>query len=90
MICGWNPAVESQATDRAYRIGQKRDVLVYRFVTAGTFEEKINEMLASKKELADLTVNVGEKWIGDLSSEELDRVLKLSVSIQPDEKAEKN
>lgn len=75
----WNPAVESQATDRAYRIGQKRDVLVYRFVTAGTFEEKINEMLASKKELADLTVNVGEKWIGDLSSEELDRVLKLSV-----------
>ena len=71
MICG--------GTDRAYRIGQKRDVLVYRFVTAGTFEEKINEMLASKKELADLTVNVGEKWIGDLSSEELDRVLKLSV-----------
>ena len=75
----WNPAVESQATDRAYRIGQKRDVLVYRFVTAGTFEEKINEMLATKKELADLTVNVGEKWIGDLSSEELNRVLKLSV-----------
>ena len=75
----WNPAVESQATDRAYRIGQKRDVLVYRFVTAGTFEEKINQMLASKRELADLTVNVGEKWIGDLSSEELDRVLKLSV-----------
>lgn len=75
----WNPAVESQATDRAYRIGQKRDVLVYRFVTGGTFEEKINEMLTSKKELANLTVNVGEKWIGDLSIEELNRVLKLSA-----------
>ena len=48
-------------------------------MTAGTFEEKINEMLTSKKELADLTVNVGEKWIGDLSSEELNRVLKLTV-----------
>lgn len=75
----WNPAVESQATDRAYRIGQKRNVLVYRFVTVGTFEEKINEMLTSKKELANLTVNVGEKWIGDLSTEELNRVLKLSA-----------
>ena len=61
----WNPAVEAQATDRAYRIGQRRDVLVYRFVTAGTFEEKINAMLA-KRELADLTVNTGETWIGDL------------------------
>lgn len=41
----WNPAVEAQATDRAFRIGQRRDVLVYRFITAGSFEERINDML---------------------------------------------
>ena len=73
----WNPAVENQATDRAYRIGQKRDVLVYRFLCAGTFEEKINEMLAQKRELADLTVVTGENWIGDLSSAELSAVFRL-------------
>ena len=67
----WNPAVEAQATDRAYRIGQKRDVLVYRLITEGTFEEKINRMLAQKRELADLTVATGETWIGDLSNDEL-------------------
>ena len=73
----WNPAVESQATDRAYRIGQKKDVEVYRFVTAGTFEEKINEMLKSKKELADLTVQTGETWIGDLDTREIEKVFML-------------
>ena len=73
----WNPAVESQATDRAYRIGQKKDVEVYRFVTAGTFEEKINKMLKSKKELADLTVQTGETWIGDLDTREIEKVFKL-------------
>ncbi len=73
----WNPAVEAQATDRAYRIGQRRDVLVYRFVTAGTFEEKINAMLAKKRELADLTVNTGETWIGDLSSTEIREIFRL-------------
>ena len=67
----WNPAVEAQATDRAYRIGQKRDVLVYRLITEGTFEEKINRMLAQKRELADLTVATGETWIGDLTNDEL-------------------
>ena len=74
----WNPAVEAQATDRAYRIGQQRDVLVYRFVTAGTFEEKINEMLQSKRELADLTVASGEAWIGELSSKELGELFRLA------------
>ena len=73
----WNPAVESQATDRAYRIGQKKNVEVYRFVTAGTFEEKINEMLKSKKELADLTVQTGETWIGDLDTREIEKVFML-------------
>ena len=49
----WNPAVEALATDRAYRIGQHQNVMVYRLITQGTFEEKINAMLKEKKELAD-------------------------------------
>ena len=73
----WNPAVEAQATDRAYRIGQRRDVLVYRFVTAGTFEERINEMLMEKRNLADLTVATGETWIGELSAAELQSLFTL-------------
>ncbi|MFT5265304.1 MAG: putative Zn finger protein [Polaribacter sp.] len=67
----WNPAVEAQATDRAYRIGQKNNVMVHRFITKGTFEEKVNELLQTKKELANLTVNTGEKWIGEYSDGEL-------------------
>ena len=51
----WNPAVENQATDRAYRIGQTENVMVYRFITNGTFEEKINDMIEQKEELARLT-----------------------------------
>lgn len=74
----WNPAVEAQATDRAFRIGQRRDVVVYRLITAGSFEEKINDMLASKRELADLTVSAGESWIGDLPTKELNRIFALS------------
>ncbi|MEN0002565.1 MAG: DEAD/DEAH box helicase, partial [Bacteroidota bacterium] len=73
----WNPAVEAQATDRAYRIGQERNVLVHRFITQGTFEEKINKMLQSKKELANLTVSTGEKWIGELSNSELQSLIRL-------------
>ena len=73
----WNPAVENQATDRAFRIGQRRDVLVYRFLCAGTFEERINEMLERKRELADLTVSTGENWVGDLSSDELKALFRL-------------
>ncbi|MBE2208028.1 MAG: DEAD/DEAH box helicase family protein [Saprospiraceae bacterium] len=67
----WNPAVEAQATDRAYRIGQKRNVQVHRFVTAATFEERIDAMIQKKKELANLTVSSGEQWIGELSDREL-------------------
>lgn len=74
----WNPAVETQATDRAYRIGQRRGVLVYRFVTAGSFEERINAMLEEKRELADLTVSTGETWIGDLPESDLRAFLALS------------
>ena len=75
----WNPAVEDQATDRAYRIGQDKNVMVYRFICAGTFEEKINEMINSKKEIAELTVQKGEKWLGDLSKSELRSFLAMSA-----------
>lgn len=67
----WNPAVEAQATDRAYRIGQHKNVLVTRFVTKGTFEERIDNMLTEKKHLSEMTVASGESWIGKLSNQEL-------------------
>jgi len=74
----WNPAVETQATDRAFRIGQKKNVTIYRMITKGTFEEKINEMLQKKKELANLTINVGEKWITEMSNDELKKLVEIS------------
>jgi len=73
----WNPAVEAQATDRAFRIGQKRNVQVHRFITQGSFEEKIDQMLQSKKELANLAVSSGEKWMGELTDTELRDLVKL-------------
>ena len=73
----WNPAVEAQATDRAYRIGQKSNVMVHRFITKNTFEERINEMIQSKKALAELTVSTGESWIGNLSNQELKELFVL-------------
>ncbi|MFP4705255.1 MAG: SNF2-related protein [Spirochaetaceae bacterium] len=73
----WNPAVENQATDRAFRIGQRKDVTVYRLVTRGTFEERINEMLEAKQELADLTVAEGEQWLTRLSDRELRELVEL-------------
>ena len=73
----WNPAVENQATDRAYRIGQKDNVMVYRFITTGTFEERINDMIHDKKELAELTVGSGEKFITEMSDNELKEMLKI-------------
>lgn len=73
----WNPAVEAQATDRAYRIGQHKNVMVTRFVTAGTFEEKIDRMISEKRALADLTVATGESWIGRLSDRELRNLFEM-------------
>lgn len=73
----WNPAVEAQATDRAYRIGQHRNVQVFRFITKGTFEEKINAMIQDKKKLADLTVGTGEKWLASMSDAELRSIFTL-------------
>jgi len=75
----WNPAVEDQATDRTYRIGQDKNVMVHRMITLGTFEEKIDEMLKSKKELADLAVYEGEKIITELSDEEIYQIFSLTA-----------
>lgn len=74
----WNPAVEDQATDRTYRIGQDKNVMVHRLITLGTFEEKIDEMLQSKKELANMAVYEGEKIITELSDEEIYEIFSLS------------
>jgi SNF2 family DNA or RNA helicase/uncharacterized Zn finger protein len=67
----YNPAAENQATDRAFRIGQKRTVFVHRFITKNSFEEKIDAMITSKQELADMTIASGESWIARMSHEEL-------------------
>ena len=75
----WNPAVEAQATDRAFRIGQQKNVLVHRLISKGTFEEKINQMLQDKKQLANMAVSTGEKWIGDLSNDELKELVSYTI-----------
>ncbi len=75
----WNPAVEDQATDRAYRIGQKSVVNVYKFITNGTIEEKIDSLLEEKRDLADKIVSSsGESWISNLTDEKLKDLLILS------------
>ncbi|MEJ2207826.1 MAG: DEAD/DEAH box helicase [Anaerolineae bacterium] len=67
----WNPAVEDQATDRAFRIGQTRDVQVHKFLCAGTLEERIDELIESKKALAESVVSAGEGWLTELTTDEL-------------------
>lgn len=67
----WNPAVENQATDRAYRIGQRKDVTVYKMITAGTMEESIQDILDGKSHLAGVVIGHGEGWITELSPEQL-------------------
>jgi len=72
----YNPAVENQATDRAFRIGQKRTVFVHRFITKNSFEEKIDTMISAKQELADMTVKSGESWLAKMSHEELKNIFE--------------
>jgi SNF2 family DNA or RNA helicase len=71
--------VENQATDRAFRIGQKRTVQVRKFICTGTLEEKIDDMIEQKKALADLAVSDGEGWLTELSTRELREVFALST-----------
>jgi SNF2 family DNA or RNA helicase len=73
----WNPAVEDQATDRAFRIGQSRDVQVRKFICTGTLEEKIDAMIERKKALASSVVGTGEDWITDLGTEQLRELFAL-------------
>jgi len=75
----WNPAVENQATDRAFRIGQKRNVQVRKFICTGTLEEKIDEMIEEKKALANLVISDGEGWLTELSTGELRSMFELSA-----------
>ena len=74
----WNPAVEDQATDRAFRIGQHRNVQVRKFVCVGTLEERIDAMIEEKKALAERVVGTGESWLTELSVADLREVLTLS------------
>ena len=74
----WNPAVENQATDRAFRIGQTKNVMVHKFVTEGTIEEKIDLMIEEKQKLSgDIIGSAGENWITELDNNELMELFKL-------------
>jgi SNF2 family DNA or RNA helicase len=76
----WNPAVENQATDRVFRIGQTRNVQVYKLIATATLEEKIDDMIESKKQLADSIIGSGEPWLNELSTADLHTILRLHES----------
>src|SRR5690606_32682087 len=76
----WNPAVENQATDRAFRIGQTRKVHVHKYVCVGTLEERIDQMIEQKTELAENIIGAGEQWITELSTGQLHDLLTLRRS----------
>jgi SNF2 family DNA or RNA helicase len=67
----WNPAVENQATDRAFRIGQTKSVQVHKFVCVGTVEEKIDEMIERKQNVAERVVGAGEEWLTEMSNDQV-------------------
>lgn len=73
----WNPAVEDQATDRVFRIGQSRNVQVYKMIATATLEEKIDDMIEAKKQLASSIIGSGEAWLGELSAVDLHALLRL-------------
>jgi non-specific serine/threonine protein kinase len=76
----WNPAVENQATDRAFRIGQKKNVLVHKFVCRGTVEEKIDELIESKRQLSrDLLEGGAEIALTEMKDEELLKLVALDI-----------
>jgi SNF2 family DNA or RNA helicase len=73
----WNPAVENQATDRAFRIGQKQNVEVHKFITAGTLEERIDEMIDKKRAVSGSVLGTGEQWLTELSNSDLKKLIML-------------
>ena len=73
----WNPAVENQATDRAYRIGQTNRVMVHKFITSGSVEEKIDRMIREKSRLAEDVIGSGEDWLGSLAGDQLRNLVAL-------------
>jgi SNF2 family DNA or RNA helicase len=81
----WNPAVENQATDRAYRIGQTRTVQVHKFVVSGTLEERIDQMIESKIALAENIIGSGEQWLTELGTDQLREILSLRNDAVDDE-----
>jgi SNF2 family DNA or RNA helicase len=81
----WNPAVENQATDRAFRIGQTKSVNVHKFVVSGTLEERIDQMIESKIALAEDVIGSGEDWLTELSTSQLRDVLTLRSDAVADE-----
>ncbi|MCM0590442.1 MAG: DEAD/DEAH box helicase [Gloeotrichia echinulata DEX184] len=81
----WNPAVENQATDRVFRIGQTRNVQVHKFVCTGTLEEKIHDMIESKKQLAEQVVGAGEEWLTEMDTDQLRNLLLLDRNAVIDE-----
>lgn len=84
----WNPAVENQATDRVFRIGQTQNVQVHKFVSTGTLEEKIHDLIESKKALAEQVVGAGEQWLTDLDTDRLRNLLILDRNTVIDEEVE--
>jgi SNF2 family DNA or RNA helicase len=74
----WNPAVEDQATDRAFRIGQTRNVFVHKFLTLGTLEERIDQMIADKKQVAGAIVGTDESWLAKLDNEAFKQLIALN------------
>ncbi|WP_414578585.1 DEAD/DEAH box helicase [Anabaena sp. CCY 9402-a] len=84
----WNPAVENQATDRVFRIGQTRNVQVHKFVCTGTLEEKIHDMIESKKQLAEQVVGAGEQWLTELDTDQLRNLLILDRNAVIEEETE--
>jgi SNF2 family DNA or RNA helicase len=74
----WNPAVEDQATDRAFRIGQKNNVFVHKFVTLGTLEEGIDQMIEDKKKIANSIVGANESWLTELDNESFKKLITLN------------
>lgn len=75
----WNPAVENQATDRVFRIGQRKNVEVHKLISLGTLEEKIDELIEAKRSLSEQVVGSGEQWITEMSNDELTKLITLGA-----------